>query len=157
MSFCLMFCLMLSTLLSLNSANSIFLMSCFVVRDVVAEVLSRSCCRISYWELRRWWCWFCLFCCMSSTFSKMNCSMSTLLLSNCVVQKRCFPYICCELCWTRFLFHHCCRCCFAVVLFVMMSLLSFSMLSIPLLSSFPLAIGCRELVDKMFFSSVMLQ
>ena len=46
-------CLMLSTMLVLNSANSILLMSGPVVRNVVAEVLSISCCRTSCRDLHR--------------------------------------------------------------------------------------------------------
>ena len=50
---CLLFCLMLSKMLVLNSANSIILMSGLVFEDVVAEVLSISSCRTSCPDLRR--------------------------------------------------------------------------------------------------------
>ena len=57
---CLLFCLTLRTMLVLNSAISIFLMSGRVVCEVVAEILSISCCWTFSRDRRRRWCWFCL-------------------------------------------------------------------------------------------------
>ena len=102
---CLLFCLMLNTLSSLSSAKSILLMSCLVVRDVVAEVifhilLSNFLSKSSSLMMLI----LSMFCWTLRTLSMLSTSLSIPLLSGRVVQSRCLHIFVANFCWTNSLF-----------------------------------------------------